>query len=460
MNVDLDINNYNYNDLLNIFKIKKNDLYSSQENVEKINKFRKVITKKFPDNTNIQSFYLKTAKILECLYKLFQKNIIMDMENEEKMDFYINKIKLKNLQTNHVDSIVDELINGEKLYVEKYDVKALDNELNEPNYNVSGRVNPSLNNKNNTNNIVNTFCNTLAPGYLNSIKRISQFQNLNLNSCFRNNYYTSSSTDFQYLIPVEIKNVVALRLASIEIPNAWYLFSSKQKNNSFTIKTTLNAVTTSYTITIPDGNYDNDTLPNYLNTTYFSDSGIDNSLKYLKFVINSYNFKSQFEIVQETGNIVNISYSLLFLEDSTQNLMNTAGWIMGFRLPSYLNLTDSISSEGLFDGSGDRYIYLVLSDYQYNNNGTNIVGFDKSMMDDDILAKIPMINGKLSLVIDDNNNPLTKTRRYNGPVNIRKIQIKILDKFGSVIDLNNMDFSFTLELEILYESFNFKDVTS
>jgi hypothetical protein len=103
---------------------------------------------------------------------------------------------------------------------------------------------------------------------------------------------------------------------------------------------------------------------------------------------------------------------------------------------------------------------LVLSDYQYNNNGTNIVGFDKSIMDDDILAKIPMINGKLSLVIDDNNNPLTKTRRYNGPVNIRKIQIKILDKFGSIIDLNNMDFSFTLELEILYESFNFKDVTS
>ena len=26
-----------------------------------------------------------------------------------------------------------------------------------------------------------------------------------------------------------------------------------------------------------------------------------------------------------------------------------------------------------------------------------------------------------------------------------------MDKFGEVIDLNNMDFSFTLELEILYE---------
>ena len=79
-------------------------------------------------------------------------------------------------------------------------------------------------------------------------------------------------------------------------------------------------------------------------------------------------------------------------------------------------------------------------------------------MVDDILAKVPMVNGKLSLIIYDNSNPLTKTRKYNGPVNIRKFHIKILDKFGSVIDLNYMDFSFTIELETLYENFNFKDV--
>ena len=30
--------------------------------------------------------------------------------------------------------------------------------------------------------------------------------------------------------------------------------------------------------------------------------------------------------------------------------------------------------------------------------------------------------------------------------------------FGQAIDLNYMDYSFTLEMEILYECFNFKDV--
>ena len=77
-----------------------------------------------------------------------------------------------------------------------------------------------------------------------------------------------------------------------------------------------------------------------------------------------------------------------------------------------------------------------------------------------MIAKIPMINGKLSLIIDDNTSLLTKTRKYNGPVNIRNLNIKILDQFGSIIDLNNMDFSFTFELEILYEGFNFKDINA
>ena len=88
-----------------------------------------------------------------------------------------------------------------------------------------------------------------------------------------------------------------------------------------------------------------------------------------------------------------------------------------------------------------------------------MVTFDKNILNEDIIAKIPMINGKLCLIIDESNNALTKTRKYNGPVNISRFNIKILDKFGNCIDLNHMDYSLTIEMEILYESFNFKNVT-
>jgi hypothetical protein len=169
--------------------------------------------------------------------------------------------------------------------------------------------------------------------------------------------------------------------------------------------------------------------------------------------------KTKFEIIEQNDD-KDIQFSLKFIENINQNAMSTMGWILGFRLGSYLDISECIISEGLFDAGGDRYIYVCINDFQYNNNTSNVVCFDKSILNEDVMAKIPMINGKLALIVNDNNQVLAKLRRYNGPINLSRLQIKILDKFGSIIDLNHMDFSFTLELEILYESFNFKNVTS
>ena len=36
----------------------------------------------------------------------------------------------------------------------------------------------------------------------------------------------------------------------------------------------------------------------------------------------------------------------------------------------------------------------------------------------------------------------TEPRFYYGPVNINKLEIKLVDDFGRIVDLNNMDFSF------------------
>jgi hypothetical protein len=215
----------------------------------------------------------------------------------------------------------------------------------------------------------------------------------------------------------------------------------------------------SYVITVPDGNYDNEALQSYLNKTYFYESGNDTPLKYIIFSINNINSKSTFEIIQNPSVTLpnNYSFSLYFITDINENMMNTFGWTLGFRIGKYIAITESVVSEGLYTGLGDRYRYFAVLDYQYNNNVSNVICFDKCINENDILAKIPLTNGNLSIIINE-NNPLTKTRIYNGPVNIKKIQVKLLDKFGEFIDLNNMDFSFTLELEILYECFNFKNV--
>jgi hypothetical protein len=255
---------------------------------------------------------------------------------------------MKNLEVyiDREDDLYSKLVNDNqyKIKIVDSDENAVTNSvfnlnLNTPYKNThSGRVDPSLNGKNNTNFIVNSQINDISPGDLNSVKRITQLFNLNLNSCFRSNYYTCSSTDFSYIIPTEIKNVVSLRLASIEIPNTWYLFSNKQKNNTFQIIIDDECGTETYIIVIPDGNYDYESLQYYLNTTYFYESNLETKLKYIKFSIDSKNFKTRFELIDEALECNDFYYSLIFLENVNDNIMSTAGWLFGFRLPKYLNI--------------------------------------------------------------------------------------------------------------------------
>jgi hypothetical protein len=447
--LDLDIKNYDYNELLNLFKIEKNENRSNI--LYKLDKHLKKITDGNIDDY-IVIFYKKAKVIVIVINDLLDNNYISLNEVGPLMN------KIYDIDKNENISLLSEIDLINKIKNNDISKRIPLNNLNEPNYNVN-KMDYSLNGKNNTNTVFNVATNEVSPGDLNSIKRITQLLNLNLNSCFRNNYYQSNPTDFLYNLPVEIKNVLSMRLVSIEIPNSWYLFSSKKKNNIFYIIVHNKSKKTDkqYTIEIPDGNYSFEHIENYLNTKYFYESEIDYPLEKIKFSINPNSLKSSFEVIKDDDNLY--SYSLRFSLDINQNIINTAGWILGFRLANYLDIKTQIS-EGLFDAGGDRYVYLSINDFQYNNNTSNIVCFDKNILNEDVIAKVPMENGKLSLIINDNNNNLAKIRRYNGPINLSKLQIKLLDQFGAIIDLNNMDFSMTLELQLLYENFNFKNVTS
>jgi len=385
MSFDLNLDNYKYDDLSKLFHLKG---YSTNQ-IKAIRTKYETVKRNYPED--IYNFFYKSGKALECILNLIEKNQILT--NDVCLNDYLDKIK-------SVHSF------------ETYDTSNLINTLKP--------VDPPP--------VYNIVNNSVAPGKLNTIKRLVQTQNLNLHSCFRE--HVLSSSDYQYILPSEIKHVVSMRLASIEIPNTRYLFSSRQKNNIFSIHISDEV----FHITIPDGNYTNDSLEEYINT-YFQSI---NALRSIHYYIDS-QFHSVFESV--------VSFSIFF-----ENSIQGCGWILGFRNQCYEN-QNCLKSEGLFDAIGDRYIYLSIEDYQYNTNITNIVGIDRNFLDKSILAKVPMNDEKLALIIYD-NNPLCKIRIYNGPVTLKKLHIKILDKFGNVVDLNNMDFSFTLELELLYENFN------
>ena len=49
---------------------------------------------------------------------------------------------------------------------------------------------------------------------------------------------------------------------------------------------------------------------------------------------------------------------------------------------------------------------------------------------------------------DDSENH-TKSRKYHGPVDIKKIHVKLIDQYGNQVNLNNMDFIY-LPLVLLF----------
>ena len=364
--IDLNIHNYDFQDLMKIFKIQNYDPKIDYKS--KLNRKVQNIREKY--SNEIYSFYNKTKLVLLSIFSLMENKYI---KKTEEIESYVNKIKnIPQLERYNESQLINELLNLDNIKEsseQNYNILEENNilesnHLNKPNFNThEGRINPNLDNKNNTNLVFNTFPNDVTPGNLNSVKRITQLLNLNLNSCFRNNYYQTNPCEFLYLFPVEIKNVLSMRLASIEIPNAWYLFSKLKKNNFFEIDFQIKKkgedkyTKYNYLIVVPDGNYDIETLQYYLNTTYFYESSItENSpLKYIKFTIDPNTLKTSFSLVnfEEFEEEKHIIFNLKFIENINQNAMTTMGWILGFRLGTYLDIEDCIVSEGLFDGGGD-----------------------------------------------------------------------------------------------------------
>ena len=82
--------------------------------------------------------------------------------------------------------------------------------------------------------------------------------------------------------------------------------------------------------------------------------------------------------------------------------------------------------------------------------------FNNSYIDKNILAKIPYTNNNNNVTnamtyFEHNIDIISPKRKYFGPVDIKKMGVQLLNKFGDIVPLNLMDYSFTLEMEMAYD---------
>ena len=131
-----------------------------------------------------------------------------------------------------------------------------------------------------------------------------------------------------------------------------------------------------------------------------------------------------------------------FTLDFTSNNINNdrcLGWLLGFRDKIYKEQS-RYKSKYTYTGDKSQCMYLILNDYNICDNNSQVLLLGNTYIEQNLAGKIYINNNEQK--ID------SKKRTYSEPVSITKIGIKLLNEYGESININNIDYTFTIDFEI------------
>tara|TARA_Y100000590_G_scaffold449799_1_gene588499 strand:- start:93 stop:1778 length:1686 start_codon:yes stop_codon:yes gene_type:complete len=368
--------------------------------------------------------------------------------------------------------------------------------------------------------------------------------------------YSESASNFTVNLSTNIKNVISIKLQTIEIPVSWYVFSPKYGTTSFRICMTSPSgelfypidIPNTSLITIPQGNYNPQTLINAIQSALPDTYSITLDIPTQKVTIQNItgNPCSIFFYLEPSPPIkanpdIGIPWDIPAVNSlDTQCSTHGAkvdyhlGWLLGFRKTHYTGAS-SYTSEAPIDTYGTRYIYVILDDFKRNHLNQDMIS---SYTDKDTFNRPKTINscksppsfshvvpiitratnaGKCRLLqppVDaeqevvtqkwfakkelntlwksktyqnryrtwtgsdtiariqvnlNKNTPIAGAesrpkyillsekergigvRNYFGPVTLSRLNLKLVNDKGYLLDLNNMDWSCQFEIKSIYQ---------
>ncbi len=374
MNFDLNIENYNRDELIEMFELPSN----FDRNIVEIKEAR--LKDSIINNKEIN----KETQVKTLNFLLKAKNIILNDSQEPKngtlqqkiQDFYNSSYELK---TSKLEDKEEHMIQvrPEKPYLSSY---------------------PS----------------EFFPGIINPIKKRTIRKNLNIDTKFRENYYTSSASNFNFVLPISINNVLQMQLASIELPTTYYAVSKQYGNNFFSITVDASA---SIVINIPDGNYDQLTIMNAINNQLTLAGGAYANVVFTTNITNGTTGSGQTLVGFSDSTSGHTKLELNFqadrfgISDRNTPLPLKFGWTLGFRNGIYVGNKNYVS-EGVVDVTGPKYLFLVVDDYTNNVNNNFYSAFNSSILNKNILSRISLQANTFNVLEQNNLSLITTPREY------------------------------------------------
>jgi hypothetical protein len=433
--LDLDINNYNINDLERFFQINSNSKYTEGD----------IELKEY----NIREKLLSSGHI----NKRFKRDLIEFLELAKNWLIFVKCRK--------GDLAKPTTVPG------NYKLDTMDTPISKE---VEPRTNELINREDTQ--FVHSSNSEFFPGKLNQLNTRIITKSLNIDTRFRDNLYNTQSSDFSIQMPIKFNKVVSMNLSSLELPVSFYGICKEFGNNFLYLNVTylsftdLNVTLTSdKIITIPDGNYNSADLLETVNKL-LSPVDQDGELTQPEDI---FSYISLFLDITSSGSgtgKVTIRPSgirsdlvkdivLDFTRDINGNtdkvdVSTKFGWNLGFIKRKYRGAS-SYTADTVIEPANIRYIYLAVDDFANSANNQFVNVFNNSIMSPNILARISVKGSYFSLIMENDFNIITEPRRYFGPVDIQRLRIRLFDERGRVLPMNNSNYSFCLDLKMIYD---------
>jgi hypothetical protein len=288
----------------------------------------------------------------------------------------------------------------------------------------------------------------------------------------------SNPSNFLFKLLTPIKNVISVRLSSLEIPNTWYTFSEIRGNTSMVIiispKASLLGVVAGRVV-ITEGNYTvnslaandilielftqlNNTFPNNSFSIYFNP--ISGKLTISCFTKNNtptggYTYLNQPKAIPTppppslTGYETPVLFSINFADGIYSSREDN--WGLGYNLGYRIQQTDLSTfqtADSIVDVIDSNYVFLSL------NPDWRVVEHNQpDSSQTAAFAKVIIDVAKNDIVYDNGANTITKQYYLKQPTNITSFTVAITDEYHQYVQLQGGNVSMTLEVtEVLHSS--------
>jgi hypothetical protein len=257
------------------------------------------------------------------------------------------------------------------------------------------------------------------------------------------------NAEWKIVLPHPLKNIMRVRMASIELPLVEYLFSNQYGNLTFAAKIGANPSW----VKLPPlnaGNYSASDIASAIQTRLLSlHSGFTVN-------IDSLNGKT---IITNTSVHFQLYMASFDKAIASRPSYWGLGYYLGFRNNPLVSIQQSdgsykVISESVLNVQQNQYYLLQLSCPEPVVNVTHVTS-DFGFID--AFAKIVLKNGYFTIAFDDNQNLLRKEYSFLAPTTIPFFTFRLLNPFGEPVNMLNVDWSVTLELT---EVVNSKTYTS